>query len=137
MLCIVEECNKKIEKLGKYCAMHYRRLQRYGDVNFVKRVPGKGHTNQDGYLAVYRNKKPVLEHRYVMSQHLGRELLPKENVHHKNGNKLDNRIENLELWSVKQPCGQRIEDKIAYAKEILNQYEPLALCNYTGDYDAD
>lgn len=36
----------------------------------------------------------------------------------------DNRIENLELWSVAQPKGQRKEDKVAYAVEILRRYRP-------------
>lgn len=34
----------------------------------------------------------------------------------------DNRLENLELWTTIQPSGQRVEDKIAFAKEILREY---------------
>jgi len=39
-----------------------------------------------------------------------------------NGDKLDNRIENLELWTRSQPAGQRVEDKIAWARDFLIQY---------------
>jgi hypothetical protein len=68
-----------------------------------------------------------MQHRYVMEQSIGRELINDENVHHLNGVRDDNRIENLELWSTSQPKGQRIEDKTAWAIEWLKTYAPEML----------
>lgn len=60
-------------------------------------------TNTHGYILINVKDRPntyrnyILEHRYIMEEHIGRFLDKNETVHHINGNKTDNRIENLEL----------------------------------------
>lgn len=58
----------------------------------------------------FRKNHWMWEHRYVMQQMLGRPLEKNENVHHKNGNRADNRPDNLELWKRAQAIGVRAAD---------------------------
>lgn len=83
---------------------------------------GKGCLRKDGYRVLQINGKRILEHTYVMSKKLGRDLMKTESVHHKNGVRCDNRIENLEVWSSSHPSGQRVDDKIEWCKEFLLSY---------------
>ena len=64
-----------------------------------------------------------MEHVLVMEEAIGRSLLPGENVHHINGLRDDNRLENLELWTRPQPSGIRASDAVAWAEEILRLYK--------------
>lgn len=108
--------------------------------------PKKGRKSRDdgrwiahGYALLHKPDHPsatkngtVREHRYVMEQVLGRQLRPDERVHHKNGDRLNNRPENLELWVTKDPPGQRVVDLVQFAHEILNRYEGEMRLFYDG-----
>jgi hypothetical protein len=59
-----------------------------------------------------------------MSEHLGRPLLAHETVHHLNRDRLDNRLENLELWAAPPVRGARPADLVEYAIQILELYSP-------------
>lgn len=126
-VCSVDGCKRKYSRKG-YCQLHFGRVQRTGDPGPVSKYPPKI-LGAHEYVFITVDGKQVMEHRYVMSLVMGRPLLRHENVHHINGNKHDNRPHNLELWSSSQPPGQRIDDKVVWAVELLALYAPHLLAS--------
>lgn len=117
--CKIDGCNRASYKIG-LCSMHRQRQYKHGDPTI--KLNGDGWIDQSGYKKRIIDGKHVFEHRLVMEKHIGRKLFAHEKVHHINGIRDDNRIQNLELWSTSQPSGQRVSEKIQFCIEFLSQY---------------
>lgn len=123
--CSVDSCDKPAKGHG-LCHAHCERKRKGIPLDQKWRSPkGSLLTDEKGYKFRMIKGSKVTEHRSLMAEHIGRPLKKNENVHHINGIKDDNRIENLELWSTSQPSGQRVSDKVRWAREILALYEPI------------
>lgn len=124
--CVIPGCVNLRRTADGLCPMHYHR-QKTGSLPMEapKTIRGGGWIDRAGYRKLRRNGRITTEHRVVMEGLLGRPLEKFESVHHKNGVKLDNRPENLELWVgwSTQPKGQRVEDLVEF---VISHYPDLA-----------
>lgn len=129
----------------KVCKKHRIKCQRTGPRAAEGHPEWKGGriVNKSGYVEVYtpdhpnkrKHTKYILEHRLVMEKHLGRYLEPHEVVHHIDGNKQNNSIDNLELFesngehlkeTLKGQCPQWTEDGIRRIREgYKNRKNPV------------
>lgn len=126
-VCVFSECDRRAKGgVDGLCASHWRRMKegRPNDPILPMAPKGSGWISPEGYHRIQIDGKNLFKHRIVMEEMLGRPLEDFENVHHINGDKLDNRPENLELWITHQPKGQRAEDALEWAETIIARYSP-------------
>lgn len=125
-MCAMGDCHKPAHA-QELCSRHYRsRYQKPRKYPEDAQI-GDMRIYGNGYVLVKTEAKWIPQHRLVMAQHLERSLFAHENVHHINGIREDNRLENLELWTSSQPTGQRVSDKLTWARDFIAQYEGTQL----------
>lgn len=111
-------CRKLFSSLhyNKYCSVACRKANKMITEN------GESYWYENGYKVIHLGKgEGIKEHRKVMEEHLGRKLGPKEVVHHKNENCLDNRIENLELMSWGEHSAYHRRKEVKEGKLLFGQ----------------
>lgn len=128
--CEVSGCKRPVQGDG-LCQMHFARRVKRGHVGQAepeKNAKGEGTINWAGYRMIKPSKddKHIMEHRHLMEKKLGRKLRKGENIHHLDGDRLNNDLSNLELWTVQQPAGQRITDKFDWAVKFIQSHPDLA-----------
>ena len=105
--------NRKHRFCCKNCEAEFKKYH-----NTKENWKGGYISNSTGYKYIKYNGKQIEEHRLVMMKHLGRDLLTTEHVHHINGIKTDNRIENLLLLTNKEHSKLHGNQKKEEAKRV-------------------
>lgn len=108
---------KCAELLGRSIYAIGKRAQALG-INCIACAEYVNHST--GYKVVTIDGKKITEHRYVMEQFLGRKLLSSEIVHHINGDKLDNCIENLILTNRADHINEHREELVSGQRKKYN-----------------
>lgn len=131
-------CDPCKDAMRKYIRNYQKRIRKEGKPSSRRRtaplnrqLPNGRFIDQAGYICVVqKNRPPIGEHRLIMEEILGRPLKKGETVHHRNGQKSDNRRKNLQLRVSKHPVGQEIPDLINWAVEILSEYRDIPTSVY-------
>ena len=132
LVCSSTDCHRPAHARG-LCQSHARRA-REGEQTYdrpVRVTTGDGWVSHGYYCLpvpahlrwLTRGRAAEAEHRLVVALRLGRPLEPDEVVHHRNGDRLDNASDNLELWTTAQPKGQRVSDRLEHALWLLSRYD--------------
>lgn len=94
-LCSIDGCGLKHDAKG-YCHQHYKRWKLHGDPLVVKRAPsGVGYIGKKGHLHISINNKDTTVHRVIAEKAFGKPLPKGAQIHHADGNPLNNEPSNL------------------------------------------
>lgn len=127
---VCDQCGKQfdrqkcdVKETYNFCSRECQGIFQRKDTSIVR----------DGYIKIWVGNEKILEHRYVMEQHLGRSLRDDEVVHHINGDKQDNRIENLQVmtqdehialhWQDNQHSEESLQKMSSYWKKFWQDPE--------------